>query len=182
MLLPLVLHAAAAPASTGLCTAACGSGAAAWGFATPHLCWNGTLCLTSAPHPQPGSLLSLSRATTSPTQRWELGSGQLRNPAANMCATAKGAASGVARPGDPIDIWGCVDKPNEKFELVSGELVMPAVTPTKLCVAPCAAPPPPGPPPPPPPPPGPIVVRLGAPGRRWDGLGGLSAGASSRLA
>ena len=37
------------------------------------------------------------------------------------------------------------------------------------------------PPSPSPLPSGPVSVTLGAPGRRWDGIGGLSAGASSRL-
>ena len=160
----------------------CSAATSHWAFG-PHetLQWNGTLCL-SMPHKGAGALLELAPCVAggSATQAWVLdnsGDRHMLNAAAKVCASAKGSNDGITHVGVEVDVWQCLSKDNEQFELASaGQLLLPALTP-KLCVAPHVG----SSPAPPPVPPGPVIVDLTAIGRRWDGLGGLSAGASSRL-
>ena len=170
----------------GLALSECSAASRHWalGSHSNALRWNTTLCLTMPPNAHTGALLELAPClpTSDPQQSWTLSSAddhRLLNKPSKLCATAKGSAGGKTSAGVPLDVWQCQSKPNEQFVLDGGELSLPALSP-KLCVAPHAGSTP-VPPTPAPVPPGPVAVDLAGVGRRWDGLGGLSAGASSRL-
>lgn len=164
---------------SGLSLHECGGGGPGWQRNSSGLEWNSTgLCLSAGNHPKPTTLLGLQKCDAlSPGQKWTLETSEtrhLQNPPSQLCATVSSSHGGS------IDVWGCEAKANEQFRLdtSTGDLIAPGVAPN-LCVKPCGVVPPP--PPSPSPLSGPIPVTLRAPGRRWDGLGGLSAGASSRL-
>lgn len=163
----------------GLSLQECGGSGAGWQRNSSSLEWNSTgLCLSTGSHPKPTTLLSLQVCDAlAPGQKWTLGALHLQNTPSQLCATVSSSHGGR------IDVWGCEAKKNEQFRFdeSTGDLIASGVAP-KLCVKPCGGVPPPSPSPSPSPlPAGPIPVTLRAPGRRWDGLGGLSAGASSRL-
>ena len=158
----------------------CGGGGG-WKRSGSSFDWNGTgLCMSTGTHPKPASLLSLQACNASSLEQvWTLeasGTHHLENPPSQLCATVPAGHGGRSLH------LGLHGAPLEQFSLdETGKLRAPG---SKRCVQPCggALPPPsPGPAPIRPLPSGPIPVNLAAGGRRWDGLGGLSAGASSRL-
>jgi|EP01046_Picozoa_sp_COSAG06_P028550 hypothetical protein len=172
--------AAPPPPQLGLGLQTCGPHSSHWKDAQGTLRWNSTLCLTMPQRVVAAGLLRLAPCVTGDAaQAWTLSSDRhLQNPGSKLCATAKGSNGGTTSVGDVVDVWQCQPKSNEQFALADGMLSLPALTP-KLCVGPSAhATPPPA---PTPAPPGPVTVDLAATGRLWEGLGGLSAGASSRL-
>eukprot|EP01052_Picozoa_sp_SAG31_P051272 SAG31_NODE_12098_length_968_cov_2.277330_1_plen_232_part_01 len=181
-----------APMAAGsrLALGACSDGAGGWRLGpASSLQWSAAtqrpampgLCLSTGPHPRSSSYPTLEHCQQGAAQTWRIAAGtpqQLRS--GNLCATAKGASAGHAAVGSPIDLWACVNKTNQYFQFneATGTICTPQLSP-RLCVVPDTR----ASPGPPPVLSGPLPVDIASAraGRRWDGLGGLSAGASSRL-